>query len=264
LGGLKSDAFLKGHYIPHWQIETRGSDTLQFKHYLLENEENIGFCIKKEILSRKNREIFNINILENIVKRQLRHLNRVLKFRKTAVVEWFKIWPTSQGITNLEGHRRLFRNFEPFLDSDVVKLAASVPQEWKTGRNLFQRATKPFFRPSWFVPHAGEGHFPYFSMIPNVPLRLFCTIGREIYGRLKNPLMRYYQGPWPEFEDVVETKRMHELIEEYRPYYRQLFPIFNNLPYSYLFAEKLFFPSGKLRLLQVLISINSHKTIKCS
>jgi asparagine synthetase B (glutamine-hydrolysing) len=266
LGGLKSDTFLKGYYIPHWQIKIRGSDTLQFKHYLLENEGNIRFYIKNEILSRKNREVFNINILENIVERQLRHLNRVLKFRKTAVAEWFKIWPISQDqdITNFGGHRRLFRNFEPFLDSDVVKLAASIPQEWKTGRNLFQRATKPFFRPSWFVPHAGEGHFPYFSMIPNVPLRLFCIIWREIYGRLKNPSMRYYQGPWPELEDVVKTKRMHELIEENRPYYRKFSPIFNNLPYSYLFAENLFFPSGKLRFLQALNSIDPHKINKCS
>ena len=154
LGGLKSDTFLKGHYIPHWQIEMRGSNKLQFKHYLLENEANIRFYLKNEILNRKNRKIFDTDILENIVERQLRHLNRILKFRKTAVAEWFKIWPIAQDqdITNFEGHRRLFRNFEPFLDSDIVKLAASVPQEWKTGRNLFQKATKPFFSPFLVCP----------------------------------------------------------------------------------------------------------------
>lgn len=176
--------------------------------------------LKEEIFKIENRVIFSCDLLENVAERQLRHLHRVAKFRHSTLAEWIKIWPISQDqeINNFNGHRRLFRNCEPFLSSDIVKLAASVPPEWKIGRRLFQRATKPLLRRSWFVPHAGEGHFPYFSGKPNIALRFFCTKYREIY-RKSHPSKHYNQGPWPDWDAVVKTKQMDNLIEEHEAYY---------------------------------------------
>ena len=258
MGGLKADTFLKGYYIPPWQFKMQKIKIFpsRFRQYSLGDETNINSHIKEKILRKENKAIFPSHILEDIVERQLSHYSRIQKFRQTAVAEWMKIWPIShdQEMTFFNGHRRLFRSFEPFLSSDIVNLAASVPQAWKINRRLFQMATKSALRPSRFVSHAGEGHFPYFSRIPNIPLRLFCTTARSIHSQL-NPSIQHNQGPWPNWDSVVKTERMHELIEETQFCYKQLASIFNNLTYSYLLNENLLFPSGKLRVLQVLSSL---------
>jgi hypothetical protein len=73
------------------------------------------------------------------------------------------IWPISmqRDIPNIHGHRRIFRSFEPFTSSEVIKVGAIASQDIKKNRVLFQKAMKPYLKRTKWIFH-NKGFLPFF------------------------------------------------------------------------------------------------------
>lgn len=124
--------------------------------------------------------------------------------------EWFRLWPFSMRKhgANLHGNRRMFRVHEPFHSNALVKLAASVPQEWKAGRRLFHRATRPLLARAWHLPHS-KHRFPYFGRAANLPLAAGLILGRGL-AAVATGKLRANDGSWPKWRKVVRSPVMAE------------------------------------------------------
>lgn len=124
--------------------------------------------------------------------------------------EWFRLWPFSMRKhgANLHGNRRMFRVHEPFHSNALVKLAAAVPQEWKAGRRLFHRATRPLLARAWHLPHS-KHRFPYFGRAANLPLAAGLILGRGL-AAVATGKLRANDGSWPKWRKVVRSPVMAE------------------------------------------------------
>lgn len=224
LGGLLSDAFIKGNQISVQKSRLKGIEILPTKikgNSLVELKEIRNCVTKKEFTNVHNRSLFYESFVDGVFHRRQKHLEIIKGFRPTTSAEWFNLWPISQDrdICNFVGNRRLFRSFEPFMSLECLKVAASVPQVMKINRRLFQKAMRPFMAASWYVPHSVHGFFPFCSRLQNIPLVRMVKLFRKISSRIKKDFNNN-QGPWPNWSSVVKTERMHELIEENKSYYR--------------------------------------------
>lgn len=181
-GGLFADALLKGARVK----KRRGASRFEFIPDIKRKNYSAG--------NLKN-NLFTEAILKELTNRRQSHLNYVRKFRVSSADEWFELWPSSMNmnIANIHVNRRLFRSYEPFMSNAIVKLSATVPQNWKLNRRLFHRAVKPLLKQTKWLLH-GEGHLPYYPWYVNSFIQFgiwsFRQIGRKI-GIIKG-----YQGPW--------------------------------------------------------------------
>jgi len=137
--------------------------------------------------------------------RQKRLLSKIKLFRTDgSEFEWLKMWPSSMAIgsTYFNANRRMFRIYEPFFDNDIVKISASVSVRDKLNRKFFYKMAKPFYKKTWYVPHAG-GWYPYFPKIINVPIHaivwIFFFLKRKIYPEIND-------GPWCNWKNFSKTK----------------------------------------------------------
>jgi hypothetical protein len=130
------------------------------------------------------------------------------EMRPETAAEWDRIWPFSmrKHPGNFHGNRRLFASHEPFQSVALVKLAAAVPPNWKSGRVLFHDAMKPLFARSWHVPHS-RWRFPYFGRAANLPLTVGLRVARGVRAVVTGE-MRARQGPWPKSRTVVASEMM--------------------------------------------------------
>src|SRR5699024_8553954 len=100
-------------------------------------------------------------------------------------------------------NRRLFKSYEPFTANEVVKLSASIPQEWKLNRKLFHKMAKPELESTKWVLTA-DGRLPFFSSTLNnfVMGIILCS---RIIGRYTG-FIKGNQGPWGDWENITKSK----------------------------------------------------------
>lgn len=201
-GGLFSDALLKGSRI-------KKKPRPKFFKIALEK--------KNENYSHSNlftNEIFTFETIQELTLRKKAHLQYIKSFRNESAEEWFELWPSSMNmnIPNLHANRRLFRNYEPFMSKDIVKLSSVIPQKWKINRGLFHEFAKPFLKPSKWISHS-DGRFPYFSARINTILRPTIII----YRRIKNiiGLEKGNQRPWGDWNYVMNTQEWQSFVENH-------------------------------------------------
>jgi len=95
---------------------------------------------------------------------------------------------------------------------ESVKISASVPISWKLNRRLFNKAMKPYLRPSKWLFHA-DGRLPYFNWVVNMPIQ-FCVWGtRYIAARIG--VIKGNQGPWGDWENVVNSSEWQYMVKNY-------------------------------------------------
>ncbi len=153
LGGFLADTFLKSL----WAKKKSGNKNLIFGNF--RELDKIDYFV----LCKSN--LFNIEIIDSINKRRRDHWSTLKKIRPKSVNEWMGIWPMSmqRDIPNIWGHRRLFRNYEPFTATEVVKVGSLASQHIKNERKLFHKALKPYFKNTKWIPH-NKGYLPYFNV----------------------------------------------------------------------------------------------------
>lgn len=202
-GGFLSDTLLKGHHV----AKPRGTGRFPFFPQVQVNQSPVGKRFKN--LSAGIDDV----IINEIKKRQSAHLEFVKCLRPSSYQEWFNIYPLSmhKDMPNLYSTRRLFKSYEPFMCTEAVKVAATVPTPWKLNRRLFNRAMKPFLKPSKWVLHA-DGRLPYFGFITNMPLQFSIWFYRHLATRLG--IIKGNQGPWGDWGNVFSSEQWNSQLQE--------------------------------------------------
>lgn len=194
LGGLSSDALLKGDNVPprHFAQVLRG-EVPEIRRLPIPKMAGIRPGLLAEAAERRN--AFRSGLAE---------------LRPESADEWSRIYPFTMRkyAANHHGNRRMFRVHEPFMSNDVVKLAAAVPQRWKLHRRLFHSAVRPLLAPSWYVPHT-RNRFPSLSGPVNAVARPLLGLARDLRA-LGGGRWGANEESWPVWERLVESPAMAE------------------------------------------------------
>jgi len=242
-GGLYSDGLTKGAYI----MKLKGSGPLPF----IPKIKRPGCFHLKPITSK----LFHGDIMAEINQRHTAHYNQVCDIRPKSADEWFDIWPISGqwGLPNLHGNRRLFRSYEPFTSSKVVKISAAAPQSWKLNRRLFLRMAKPLLKPARYLPH-GDGWMPYYPWYANCFIRLGTWSWRKI--QVKTGMVKGNQGSFADLEALSRSDAWKDAVASYSNSVHLPEGLCEIEPMQLLGGEQLN-TTQKLNLLQVLYSLKS-------
>ncbi len=192
LGGVAADSLLKGYGI---RRRSKFGITLRIdSEDWGEAREHRGKPFRQEVMNR--RMLFN---------------ERLKELRPDSWAEWHNLFPAcmhSDFTFNIV-NRRIFPSYEPFADSQIIKLASCIPQKWKIDRRLYHQAMRPAFKDTWRIPHS-EGWYPYFGNAPNIPIRIM----RKAVKRFRNAGAGHgtaSSGPWPNWSDVVTHPKFKAL-----------------------------------------------------
>lgn len=244
-GGLLSDALLKGSHI------RRKLGKLSF---LIEIKDE-----KNSIVNSAFSKLITEDALNELKLRRQKHLNHIKSFRASSAEEWFELWPSSmnKNIPNIHANRRLFKSYEPFMTNDLIKISASVPQEWKLNRRLFHRAAKPFLKPTKWLSHS-NGRLPYFPWYVNSVLQLSIKVIRKIGHTIG--ITKGHQGPWAEWNAVVKSNEWDKAISEYSSGFKNISSIFSEEDVGKILRDSNLDHFEKVNLMQLLYHIKKNST----
>lgn len=191
-GGYLGETFLRAYDIRKTKIQRKLPFIPEFQ---LDGE-----TVSRPLKSR----IFTRDVLQEISNRRLAHVERLKEISPDAVHEWFHNWPRTMGVSspNSSVNRRLFRSYEPFTCSEVVKISFSVPAKWKLNRKLFHLAFRETFGPSKWIPHS-KGYYPYLPWWVNVPFRFGYWLREKVDNRLGG--IREHEGPWMDWRELKKS-----------------------------------------------------------
>ena len=190
-GGFLADTFLKGHHIK------------------LKNIPKIfRFLPIPDKQSESNNVILNYSklienhVVDEVNSRRKKHRNRLKNLRPSSYNEWFNIWPITMhnDTANIHGNRRLFKNFEPFTASEIVKIAAKATQEQKLNNKLFLSAMREILEKTKNIPHA-NGTMPYYPWYINNIFKFIFNVKKKITFFKKQT----NQGPWTDWEILLNS-----------------------------------------------------------
>ena len=238
-GGYLADSILKAPYAR----KIKGMNHFPFVPEIFIKNETRTHKIESNYISP--------SILDKVNQRRLCRYKKIDELRSKSAHEWFVLYPSTMrvAIGNFHSTRRLFRSYEPFMSNEVIKVGASVPTEWKLNRRLFNRAMKPFLKPSKWLLH-GDGRLPYFPWWANsfiqVPFWFYHQIGKRI------GLIKGNQDSWCSWKDVVNSSLWEELVTRYADSVTS--PDFLQKDLSYLLRSSSLSDFEKVNLMQVLIN----------
>jgi hypothetical protein len=245
-GGYSSDTFFKGLHAR----KLRGSSRFPFLPEIFIR----GETRTKPITC----PLFEKEVLAGINERRLEHMERVRKIRPQTAHEWFFIWPSTMrfGIPTIYSSRRLFRSYEVFLCNDAVKLSATVPMAWKLNRRLFNKAMRPYLKPSKWLFHA-KGWLPYFPWWFNMPVCFCVWSWRQFSKRTGIAKEVGNQGPWFDWNNIINSGKWNELIKKYGKNISYLGLVKMSDPLGSLFNDEILTKTQKWDLLQTLYKLDS-------
>jgi hypothetical protein len=194
LGGLSSDALLKADNVPARRVATvLGGGISAIRPAPIPTMAGIRPELLREAAARRNA-----------------YRAELAKLRPRSADEWSRIYPFTMRkyAANHHGNRRLFRVHEPFMSNPVVRLAASVPQQWKVNRRLFHLAIAPLLRPSWWVPHS-RNRFPSLGVRGNAVARPLLGLARDARALVTGE-WRANQESWPLWDQLVQSPAMSQ------------------------------------------------------
>ena len=170
--------------------------------------------IKGEGHSRPLRSnLFNRKALEEIDRRRRDHVALTSQYRTESLHQWFQFWPRSMGFANanIAVNRRLFRSYEPFTCSGVIKISAGVPNAWKRNNRLYNMAFRGAQKSTKWVTHS-KGAYPYFPYWVNIPFQFRYWLWEKIRNRLG--IRRQYEGPWIDWAGLMVTEEWKSRIDK--------------------------------------------------
>lgn len=207
LGGFLADSFVKALYIPKKSIKRTAKEksSPQLDDWSFTNRA-IGKLVDSSIVAE-------VNIRRSDYNKML------MSIRPVTFVEWSGLFPISMNKhhPNICGNRRLFRNYEPFTCSEVIKTAAISSQKIKQHRILFQKAMKPFFKSTKWIIH-NKGHFPYLPYSINKYVVFLYRVVKKIRYR-KSGIATWFD--WSYFFNSDEGKKKYN---DFYPLLQKTFP----------------------------------------
>lgn len=236
-GGYLSDTFLKGMYA----YKKKLGKVFPFEFFV--SGETRSFPLRNSV--------FDEVILKEIDARRISHFQKLQALRPLSAHEWFPIWPRTMGnaIPNLFVNRRLFKSYEPFMCKESVKIAVAVPTKWKLNCRLFNRACRPYLKPSLWIFHA-DGRLPYFPWWVNTPVQFSVRLSQKIGTR--TGMIKGNQGPWGDWNQVIADKKWEKAISKYANGFEIISHTFNMRNLKQLFAGRELTIKQKINLLQVV------------
>ena len=203
-GGFLADTLLKGHHVAKKKIP-------KFLHFFPIPE--IAKVSQFDYISSNN-FFLDPMVISKIKERRISHYQRIKELRPESVKEWFNIWPISMhnDIPNIYGNRRLFRSYEPFTDSAIVKISSVSPQSYKLNRRLFQKAFKNLYRKTKFIPHA-SGYYPYLPWYFNKPILAMNKTYKKIEEIFKKDLKN--EGSWSNWDELIKSNMAYKISNKY-------------------------------------------------
>ena len=198
LGGFASDRLFKAeHKAKYWKIPF---------FYLP------VFAKKKSPYKHINIKSFS-NFSKEIKTRQGKHINKISKiFGNSATQEWMSIWPSSMaiGASNLGFNRRLFRSYEPFFDTSLVKVSSQISYKEKLNRKLFFKSFKSEFLKTFFIQHV-DGWYPSLPPLLNYflsfPIKIYFLILRLIF---KTPI----RSGWCDWNELKNSQNFKDIKKQ--------------------------------------------------
>jgi len=238
-GGLFSDALLKGTRIK----KVLGQGVFPFLPQIKSKSDSS--------VSKVKNTFFKPEVIHELDKRKKQHFEYVAQYRPESVAEWVELWPISMNSNspNLHGNRRLFRTYEPFLANEVIKISASVPQNWKLNRKLFYKTARPLFKSTkWLINSDGRwSYFPwYVNSIPQFLMWVYQQAGR------KSGLVKTNHGSWADWNVVMKSKKWQATTKRYIKGLNEIESVFKQNEFPNVFESKTLTKKQKLNLLQVL------------
>src|SRR5699024_1263939 len=202
-------------------------------------------------VSKVKNTFFKPEVIHELDKRKKQHFEYVAQYRPESVAEWVELWPISMNSNspNLHGNRRLFRTYEPFLANEVIKISASVPQNWKLNRKLFYKTARPLFKSTkWLINSDGRwSYFPwYVNSIPQFLMWVYQQAGR------KSGLVKTNHGSWADWNVVMKSKKWQATTKRYIKGLNEIESVFKQNEFPNVFESKTLTKKQKLNLLQVL------------
>lgn len=192
---------------------------------------------------------FEDRVLDEITYRRRSHIDRVRRLRPTSSHEWFELWPATmrKAIVNYHSNRRLFASFEPFMSSDVVRISASVPLEWKLYRRLFRKAfaaelsvTRWQFTTDW--------RLPYYAWSISAPVQALLWTLQE--GGYRLGVVKRNPGAWANWHALRSSAQWREAMQSGGPPLRHL-PFRKDVDVGAILSDRNVGIERVLNLLQV-------------
>ncbi|SDI33955.1 hypothetical protein SAMN04487975_11513 [Planococcus glaciei] len=248
-GGLYSDDLLKGECIVKMLEKLRLPFIPQIKSRAYSRSDKIR-C-----------SLFKAEVLEELNRRRSAHLKWLKSFRKESAEEWFELWPSSMNwvLPSTHVNRRLFRSYEPFMSNGVVKVSASVPQNWRLNRRLFLKTTKPYLEQSKWLFHS-DGRLPYFPWYLNCIIQSGVWSYQQISTRIG--LVKGFQGPWGEWKMIIKSQEFQDYISKYAKGITVMADAFTEERVEKLFKSNELTRMQHINLLQTLYSNLKNINIK--
>lgn len=205
-GGFLSDTLMKGNNIK----------TLRMLPFMPALQRPL-VSVNRLVTSGKFKESICLAVRD----RRNTHLAAVEAIRPNSAMEWSLLWPISMLpiMGGYQANRRLFRTYEPFMSSGVVKVSARTPQRWKYNRDVFHRAAQPYYEPVKWLPHE-DGRVPYFGP-RNILVHAASWLATGAERRKGKSLARSTgskpSSDMPEWTPLLETfnTRIPQLWQEY-------------------------------------------------
>lgn len=164
--------------------------------------------------------------------------------------EWAQIWPVTQH-PHLAGHhgsRRMYRAFEPFMDHQLLAIAAQAPASSRIDGSLFRQMARPLLKPTRGIPHA-DGSIPYHGPWVNVPVKFAM---RKIRRAQRNRRCEGAppSGSWPSWPNLAGSQSMAEALARHETSIYRLATLFNA---SVSAPPEILGTKERFRLLQLAI-----------
>jgi asparagine synthetase B (glutamine-hydrolysing) len=243
-GGFFADALFKGARIKQVLKSHKFPTLYQRKNKNYNVSDKLSF------------DLIDTSILALVDVRRKERLDIVRTYRPSSCDEWFELWPATMNLNHpcFSGNRRLFCSYEPFMAAEVVKLSASIPQEWKLNRRIYQKAVKPLFAQHKFLLHT-NGWLPYFAWYYNAPVYLFNWLTKTI--AIKLGIIDQNQGSWWQWQALWTSDLWKNYYDIMRNNFVEVSGMFKDADFEKVFNS--LDNVQKLNLLQALYSINKRK-----
>ena len=119
----------------------------------------------------------------------------------------------------------MYRAFEPFMDHQLLAIAAQAPACARIDGSLFRQMARPLLKPTRGIPHA-DGSIPYHGPWVNVPVKFAMRKIRRAQRKRRSDSAAP-SGSWPSWPSLVGSQSMADALARHEACMDRLAPLFD-------------------------------------